>query len=176
MQTDTSFCRFDEIFPKANSHSMCCQCSPTDLSYAPFFQKSVFPGADKYWVIRECKKMKQKYPDDTISERLCNFMFENDFPKVGEFKCSRRDLTEKAAHKRSPQLTTVNGDAASSTDLLEPHVQKSRKVHVDGESIGEETSDRWGGPTVSRLAVSPVTARLSQGRVTLVFARADCEA
>ena len=99
---------------------------------------TVFPDADKWWIIKECKDMKLKFEDHSISERICNYMFENPYPKRGEFKgnnkligraTSKRPYSNDSAEADTSHSSGDHPDSKNTCSLKEPIVpQKIRKT------------------------------------------------
>ena len=87
---------------------------------------AVFPDADKWWIIKQCKEMKVKFEDQTISDRMCNYMFENPYPKKGEFKACHefiKNSPSKRPHdnQASPTETETSYSSTGSPKQTNNH-------------------------------------------------------
>ena len=145
---------------------------------------TVFPDADKWWIIKECKDMKLKFEDHSISERICNYMFENPYPKRGEFKGNNKLIgraTSKRTHSNDSTETDTSHssgdhpDSKNTRSLKEPIVpQKIRKTtDIDVQSVAKDDPRSRDIVTAEDGELSPPQPSTSRDMYSSTFRRSN---
>ena len=139
---------------------------------------TVFPDADKWWIIKECKDMKLKFEDHSISERICNYMFENPYPKRGEFKntklLGKRKHSNGSVEAGTSQSPGEHPDSKNTRSLKESVVlQKVRKAtNTDVQSVAKDDFRSSDFVTVEN-ELSPPQPSTSRDLSSSTFRRSD---
>ena len=120
--------------------------------------------------------MKLKFEDHSISERICNYMFENSYPKRGEFKGNKKLIGKRkhsngSSEERTSHLPDEHSDSKNQERAI---LQKVRKTtNTDVQSVAKDDLRASDLVTVENGELSPPQPSTSRDLSSSTFRRSD---